>query len=114
MRKAFGLLVLGCCLVVGLACTQDASAPTQPAASTSELQSFSLEVTAGKTFLCHWNESDGTGVVVEVTANTVKTHKKHIALDLDCYCPNSPAKSGAECNNFDGTDDICDSTCPSP
>jgi hypothetical protein len=115
MRKALGFVFLGCCLVVGLACTQGAGSPTQPAVSaTSNVPSFATESTSGKYFICHYNVSDGTGVVVEITANNSKTHSKHIAADIDCYCDNSPDKSGAACDTYTSSGHTCYYSCPNP
>jgi hypothetical protein len=105
--------LLGCALVVGLACSGDSSTPTAPVTAADNLQSVTSGVSAGKDYYCHWNESKGTGVVVEVTLNNSKTHNKHLAADIDCVCPNTPSKSGGICNTFDGTDDLCDNNCPS-
>ena len=85
MRKALGLLSVGCCLVFALACSPSAKTPTQPAATPSaSAQSFSLESSTSKDIICHRNYSDPYGVVTEVTGQSAKRHYKHLASGQDC------------------------------
>jgi len=86
MRKALGLVFLGCTLIVGLACTGDSSTPTDPGlAATSNVQSVSGALQPSKDLICHYNAAeDPYGVIVEVSSKTWRRHKDHLANNLDC------------------------------
>jgi len=88
MRKALGLAILGCALVLGFACSGDSSSPTTATVlSTSDLQSITGAVKPAKDLICHWNATDDPyGVVVEVSGKNAKRHADH-DNDCDITCP---------------------------
>jgi hypothetical protein len=112
MRKALCLVVLGCALVVGLACSGDSSTPTAPAA-TSGLQSTTVE-SAEKIYLCHGQKNQYPyGVVVEVSDETYKRHFKHLNNNLDCECDGF-ADVGESCLVYQDPyfEPTCNNSCP--
>ena len=85
MRKALGLAILGCALVLGFACSGDSSSPTAAAvSSTSDLQNVTAEA-KNKVLICHGTSSDNSdGVVVDMSGNGQGTHFKHLDAGDDC------------------------------
>lgn len=119
MRKALGLVFLGCALVVGLACSEGATTPTETAVTaTSDVQSVSAAVQPSKDLICHRNESDPYGVVTEVSAKTIKRHYKHLYETYqDCiwlqgtYCGNSGEVCDPSNSYYSGGRYICNANC---
>lgn len=118
MRKALGLVLLGCSLAVAFACSPGASSPTQPAAlSAPNLQVAIGEVSVAKQFICHRNFSDPFGVVTEVTGQTTKRHSKHLTSQQDCiwlpgdYCGQGGDICDPTASSWGGSYYICNATC---
>jgi hypothetical protein len=106
MRKVSSLALLGCALLVGLACSGDSTTPTAPVVTTSALTSVTAE-SAAKIFICHGDRSEPTGVVVEVSNETLKRHSKHLSSGRDCQFPFLDQTPGEPCSVLDGPGTFC-------
>ena len=117
MRKALGLACLGCLLVVGLACSGDSGTPTSPAVDNSSLTAVTAGVAPEKILICHRNVSEPDGVVVDVTAQNAKSHRKHLTSQQDCRilsnsCGLAPGDTcDPDESTFGGVIYICDESC---
>jgi len=109
MRKALGLAILGCALVLGFACSGESTTPTEPAVSpASNLQTVTGAIKPDKDLICHYNSADDPyGVIVEVSAKNAARHAGHIADNLDCEFVYDFCWDPKDTCTYSQCDDLC-------